>query len=330
VLLDTSLLSSSSNSKYLTKRKLLDSGYNVNGTVRSLKDEKKIQHLHQTVSNETQKGKLTLFEADLLEEGSFQKTFEGVIGVFHVASPFFLYKTENPQKDLVDPAVNGTKNVINEAFKSKTVERVVVTSSTASVIGNRESGHIYTDKDFNDTVTIETQPYMFSKVTAEIAAWDLVKELTKELGDRKFDLVVVNPAFVLGPPLSSRDDSTSVAMIKAFLSGTAKETTRKQSFGIVDVRDVVNAHFEAMKNPEANGRYLVCHAEEFPIPDLIAILAKNFPKYPVTTTVVDDAVPKLIYDVKKTIDLIGELVPIEKTIVDMGNAMIDLGIVEKQ
>ena len=39
---------------------------------------------------------------------------------------------EDPQKDLVDPALLGTKNVLNAAVKSKaTVARVVLTSSFA-------------------------------------------------------------------------------------------------------------------------------------------------------------------------------------------------------
>ena len=39
---------------------------------------------------------------------------------------------EDPQKDLVDPALMGTRNVLSAAVKSKaTVKRVVLTSSFA-------------------------------------------------------------------------------------------------------------------------------------------------------------------------------------------------------
>ena len=41
-------------------------------------------------------------------------------------------EVEDPQKDLVDPALLGTRNVLNAAVKSKaTVKRVVLTSSFA-------------------------------------------------------------------------------------------------------------------------------------------------------------------------------------------------------
>lgn len=44
----------------------------------------------------------------------------------------YLTKSDNPQKDLVDPAVNGTTNLLKAVAKSKdTVKRVVLTSSVA-------------------------------------------------------------------------------------------------------------------------------------------------------------------------------------------------------
>jgi nucleoside-diphosphate-sugar epimerase len=325
---DTSPHLSSSIFTKLTSRKLLDLGFNVNGTVRSLSNEKKVKHLENSVSNKNQTGKLKLFEADLLDEGSFKKCFEGVSGVFHVASPFF-HNVKDAPKDLIDPAVNGTKNVIREAFQSITVERVVVTSSMAAVCGDRQPGHVYTEKDFNDTATIEKSPYPFSKVSAELAAWELVKSLTEDLKDRKFDLVVVNPAFVMGPVLSDRDDSTSVNFVRGYLSGVTKEASRGMKFGAIDVRDVVSIHIAVMTNEKASGRYVSCHDKSFLASDLVAILAKNFPNYPVSTTVVGEEPPQGRYDNAKLIELIGELIPMEKTMIDMANSMIELGLVQK-
>ncbi len=52
---------------------------------------------------------------------------------YHIQSYTLLCRgIEDPQLDLVDPAVKGTRNVIGAAAKSKdTVRRVVLTSSTA-------------------------------------------------------------------------------------------------------------------------------------------------------------------------------------------------------
>jgi hypothetical protein len=42
-------------------------------------------------------------------------------------------------------------------------------------------------------------------------------------GKGKFDVAVINPSFVLGPPLSARTDSESVRAVKGFLSGAFKQ-----------------------------------------------------------------------------------------------------------
>lgn len=110
---------------------LLSKGYTVHGTVRNLKDEKKVKHLIDSIGK-SEKGKLVLYEADLLKDGSFKECFEGVEGVFHTASPFQL-NVKDPKTDLLEPAVNGTANVINEAIHAKSVKRVIVTSSMAAV-----------------------------------------------------------------------------------------------------------------------------------------------------------------------------------------------------
>lgn len=70
-------------------------------------------------------------EADLLAEGAFDAAFAGCAYVFHTASPFFI-EAGDPQAQLVDPAVRGTRNVMAAAAKNKaSVWRVVLTSSCA-------------------------------------------------------------------------------------------------------------------------------------------------------------------------------------------------------
>lgn len=76
-------------------------------------------------------GSLELVEADLLVEGAFDAAFAGCTYIFHTASPFFI-EAGDPQGQLVDPAVRGTRNVMAAAAKNKaSVRRVVLTSSCA-------------------------------------------------------------------------------------------------------------------------------------------------------------------------------------------------------
>jgi len=54
----------------------------------------------------------TLDNSKLLGSDGFEAAFTGCDVVMQVASPFVL-DVENPQRDLVDPAVIGTRNVLD-------------------------------------------------------------------------------------------------------------------------------------------------------------------------------------------------------------------------
>lgn len=71
-------------------KQLLEKGYNVKGTVRSLSAKEKYEHLEALGS--VLPGHLTLHEADLLKEGSFDEVVKGTDYVFHTASPFIRYE----------------------------------------------------------------------------------------------------------------------------------------------------------------------------------------------------------------------------------------------
>lgn len=80
-------------------------------------------------------------KADLLEEGSFHNAFKNCDGVFHTASPVILTAVENPEVELIQPALKGTLNVL-KAAKDEGVKKVVFTSSMAAV-------RFYKGWDFN-------------------------------------------------------------------------------------------------------------------------------------------------------------------------------------
>ncbi len=58
-------------------------------------------------------GKIKYFRADLLNEGSYAEAMAGCKVVFHTASPFKL-NVNDPQKELINPAKLGTRNVLEE------------------------------------------------------------------------------------------------------------------------------------------------------------------------------------------------------------------------
>jgi nucleoside-diphosphate-sugar epimerase len=232
-------------------KSLVEKGYQARGTVRSLKNPEKVQHLIDM------KEIVDLFEADLLVDGSFDECFAGCSAVFHVASPFQL-QVEDPQKDLIDPALKGTLNVL-ESCRRVGVKRVILTSSCVAIVEDESltnpekyKDKVWTENDWNTTATLEKNPYSLSKVLAEKAAWEFCEKY-------EIILTTINPSFVMGPPLSPRGDSTSINMILSLLKGDFIEGGLPNfAYGIVHVRTVAEAHVLALGNKAAeNERFLV-------------------------------------------------------------------------
>ncbi|KAI3498131.1 hypothetical protein L1887_33900 [Cichorium endivia] len=237
---------------------LLQRGYTVHATVRSLHDPKKTEHL---LALDGAKERLSLFEATLTEEGSFESAINGCECVFHTASPV-IFSVSDPQAQLLDPAVKGTLNVLKSAAKVPSIKRVILTSSIAAVIFSVKPPEFNVMVDetwFSDPQTCKQKEawYALSKTLAEDAAVKFCKE-------NDLELVVINPGFVIGPVLQPTINITS----KGFLGliETGKEVFPDGVYRLVDVRDVANAHILAFENSEANGRYCmvgcVSHSSE--------------------------------------------------------------------
>jgi nucleoside-diphosphate-sugar epimerase len=237
-----------------TVKELLDNGYTVRACVRDKNNPGKVQHLLDVAKNSP--GKLELWEADLLKEGSFDEAANGCDAVFHMASPFTL-RFKDAEKDLINPALQGTKNVLSAASRSESVKKVILTSSIVAVYGDnidmKEKGlSEFTETDFNTTSTLTHQPYAYSKVLAEKEAWKMAET------QNQWKLVVMNPAFVMGPMLSPASDSESLQFMKDILGGKYRTGGADLYFGFVDVRDIAKAHRLALENDHAEGRFILC------------------------------------------------------------------------
>lgn len=251
---------------------LLEKGYTVHGTVRDKEKRYKVAHLMEIADNAP--GALQLFEADLLHPGSFQKAMEGCELVLHTASPFFIQGVKDPKKELVEPALQGTRNVLETANQTPTVKRVVLTSSVAAIYGDaieledKASGK-FTEEDWNASSDLRNQPYNYSKTLAEKEAWAMVEE------QDRWDLVVLNPAFVLGPTLSERTDSTSTEFVLNLINGQFATGAPDLYFGVVDVRDVAQAHIKAGFRPEVEGRHILS-SRELSVVEMARILREQY------------------------------------------------------
>ncbi len=234
-------------------KKLLDEGLTVHAAVRNPDDKEKLKHLDELASQS--EGTLKYFKSDLLKQGSYAEAMEGCKLVYHTASPFTL-NVKDPHKQLIEPALEGTRNVLEQANRTPSVKRVVLTSSVAAIYGDNVDlldtpNGVFDETFWNTSSSLDHNPYMFSKTLAEKEAWEIVKRQSR------WDLVVINPSLVMGPAINPHGvTSESFAIIKQIGDGTLKTGVPEVGWGVVDVRDVAQAHYQAGFVPDANGRYL--------------------------------------------------------------------------
>jgi nucleoside-diphosphate-sugar epimerase len=303
---------------------LLKDGYRVRGTVRSLKDEKKVRPLRDLAKNGEH---LELVEADLLNADSWKHAVKDCEVVMHVASPLPI-ETPSDEQLVLGPAINGTLNVLNASYEAN-VNRVVVTSSGLAVMGSDyQNGRTYGEKDWGDENTKAV--YCKSKILAEKAAWNFVAEKQKE-NKKKFELVVINPVLILGPILH---DTIGTSMNR-FLSvlGNKVEKIPNMYFPTCDVRDVARAHVLAAFNDEAVGKRIIIGSETnfIHMSRWAEILQKEFGPhgYKIPTEVDLSTPPRgegTCLDLSNMENIL-RLKPtfFESTIIDMANSLIQRG-----
>ncbi|XP_039849759.1 phenylacetaldehyde reductase-like [Panicum virgatum] len=288
-------------------RLLLDRGYTVHATVKNLDDEGETKHLQGLAGADT---RLRLFQLDLLDPDSVRLAIDGARGVFHLASPVTL-QTEDPEKELLEPAVKGTLNVLRAA-KDCGAGRVVLMSSQGSMLPNPDwpADKVIDEDCWADAELLKKLQlwYGVSKTLAEKAAWDFAAE-------EGLQMVVINPGMVLGPMLSPSVNA-SLQLLLQLLAGERLDLTDVY-IGCVDVRNVAHSMIVLYENPSAQGRHLCLESIERFV-DFTNNIADLHPEYRVQRILEDkpDWVVRAKDPSKKLIDLGVRFTPFDKTISD--------------
>ena len=272
---------------------LLEAGAHVHTTVRSLRNSAKIRPLTDMIAQYP--GRLQLFEADLLKEGSFDPAMQGCAVVFHVASPFKLpEKIKDGQTEMVEPALRGTDNVLGSVERTETVRRVVMTSTIGAIFGDyadvREmKNNTVAEAYFNTSSNVRNNPYHYSKVLAEKAAWAKARQ------QDRWDLVTINPGMILGPSLTPASESGSLFLLDEMFKGYFFYGMPDLSLACVDVRDVAAAHIRAAQNPAAKGRYIVSEDHTRTFLEIASIARRVHPRpYLLPTWQIPDVIVRLV------------------------------------
>lgn len=248
-------------------RSCLLRGFTVNACVRN-KDDAKNKFLVD-MAKDIGKGKIRLFSADLTTKGSYDEACRDADAVIHAAAQVDPSVIKDPWKDMVYPSTDGVRNILSSVDKCGNVKHFVQTSSMAAV-GGGPGGRPVTEDDWS-TTTIEERAYDFAKREAEKLVWSETK-------GKPYTVSAINPSMVWGPCLAKPHCKASPFVFRQMLFGNKQPN---QPYSVVDVRDVAEAHVEAMLRPEANGKRFILDGNEpsIAVNDIVKMCREMFPQY---------------------------------------------------
>jgi nucleoside-diphosphate-sugar epimerase len=255
---------------------------------------------------------------DITVPGAYDQVLQDagqIKSVIHSASPF-LYGHSNAESEILSPAIRGTVELLTSIYKyAPSVQRVVLTSSLAAVVGDPTAQGSFSEAHWNPISYEQAlQPeltYIGSKALAEKAAWKFVSTTPNV----KFSLVSINPGLIFGPPLhgmgTDQAINTSNYVIDGLIRGLYVDGMPATDVPCwVDVRDVANAHIKALRvKSGAYERFLLC-AGAYTYDKIVLIMWDKFPNLRACLPQADDSLktaldPLLHFENSKSVHLLG-------------------------
>src|SRR2546421_1304114 len=185
---------------------------------------------------------LEIVRGDIMDPASTAHALEGCRRLYHTAAGFLMW-SRDPERDIIRPSVEGTRNVLEGAARAG-VEKVLYTSTSGTMgLPTRP------DQPFDET-RFNSEPhthYRRGKIAAE-------KEAFAIAGRTGLPVTSIHPGFVLGPRFWK--PSESVHQVEQFLNHGAP-VYFDGGFGVVDVEDVARGAMLAMDKGRAGERYLL-------------------------------------------------------------------------
>lgn len=254
--------------------RLLEHGYSVNTTIRQKSSSGTKKDVSYLTNLPGASERLHIFHADLDEPQSFDAAIEGCIGVFHVAHPLD-FQDEESEETKLKRTVNGLLGILQSCFDSKTVRRVVFTSSLSAVVqtegkSTERDENSWSDVDYVRRSKFFGGSYMVTKTLTEKTAFEFAEK-------HGLDLISVVPSWIHGPFITP-SCPVSVAIHMALLFGNEEHYDFLQRTTFVHTDDLVSAHIFLFEKPEAKGRY-ICSAIEISIDKLSKFLSARYPEY---------------------------------------------------
>ncbi|CAJ1814227.1 unnamed protein product [Sphenostylis stenocarpa] len=253
-------------------KSLLEYGYSVNTTIRSNPGGNRDVSFLTNLPGASEK--LQMFDADLSDPESFGLAVEGCVGIFHTATPID-FAVNEPEEVVTKRTINGALGILRAAVKSKTVKRVVYTSSASTVsFSGPERQDVVDESAWSDVDLLRSvKPFGWSYAVSKVLTEKAVLEFGEQNG---LDVVSLVPPFVVGPFICPKlPDSVERALVLVF---GKKEDIGVTRFHMLHVDDLARAHIFLLEHPNPKGRYNVSPFV-VPIEEISELLSAKYPEY---------------------------------------------------
>ncbi len=328
---------------------LMKRGYTVHGCVTDLAHPAKIDHLK--AFEDRTPGHLELFRANLLEDGSYDAPFAGCSAVLHVGTAM-AYGGANNSRQVYEGAVEGTQRVLASLERAGSIRRLVYTSSFAAIGHPAPPGYVFSENDWASQNRTGDPDWSLDRIDVNgETAYAMAKVETEHLVNRTaladggFDAVSVCPLVVLGPLLSPAHHLVFSWQwfLGRMLRGKPCKRAWQALWNIVDVRDVGEAQArilesELCKNGDRYQLSATDRSGELNVNQLQEQLQTLFPRIAVggAPPEMDEYLAKYgkVYDAPRAYcdrarrELKLETHPIEDTLRETGQSLLDLGLIE--
>ncbi|MEM8918945.1 MAG: NAD-dependent epimerase/dehydratase family protein [Pseudomonadota bacterium] len=318
-------------------QRLLAEGWTVHTTIRNLEREAEVRQRFPDAGDN-----LKFFQADLMHDEGWAAAMAGCTHVAHIASPIAA-ATPKHEDDLIVPAREGALRALRFASEAG-VKRFVQTSSMAAVAYGMDRGEkTFDENDWTDITHPDAHAYVKSKTISERAARDWMAHHPTEM-----EYCSVNPGMVLGP-VTDADFSASVLAIQQIMDG-AMPMAPDIAYPLVDVRDVADLHVKALTAESIEGDRFLAAGPTLTFLDMSLVLhdklgekARKAPKRKMPDWLVsimaifnsdvrgiktEIGKMRLVKGTHSQDKLGWQMRPVEDTIVDTANSLIDHGVVK--
>lgn len=232
-------------------RELLKDNQVVRTSVRNTSNKKPFEGLN-----------CEIVQADLLDKDSLLKAMNGIDIVYNCATVYKIW-AKDPQKEIIDVNVQGTKNVLEAAHEAK-IKRFIYVGSSMTLA--RDKTPINELSGWNED---SREHYTISKIRSEKLAWKLAKKYD-------LDMISILPSGMIGP--NSFDHIPPAMEFYYKVMNNKLPFDPGFYFNTVDVHDVVKYMIIASKKAKSGQRYILGSEKSISSTEIFEIAHKLFPE----------------------------------------------------